>query len=215
MNFEGKKIAGLLLFVGAAQFVLAAIIAEAIDTKYTFLQPMNWLGGGSAGYIYNSSIFLLGLLIIISAYLLYNSFKGVKNTFSNRLFWFLLTLTGIGAISLGIFNETFGDAHVFAVRMFWVFSVVTAIISYRFHKKPLSYVSVILGLVSLVAIILFLSEVYIPSPFDFYLGLGRGGMQRMIQYPTLLWLLGFGAHLTGDSKSYTNTNPKTPINDSH
>jgi hypothetical membrane protein len=110
-------------------------------------------------------------------------------------------MTGIGAAGLGVFNESFGDAHVFVVRMFWVFAAPTAILSYRFQRKPLSYISVILGLVSLIAVILFLSEVYITTPFDFYLGIGRGGMQRMIQYPILLWLLGFGAYLIGDSKS--------------
>ena len=189
------------MFVGATQFILAAIIAEALDTKYTFSQPMNWLGGGSAGYVYNSSLFILGLFVIISAYLVNRAFKGVEGTFSNRLFWFSLTMTGIGAAGVGIFSENFGDAHVFAVRMFWVFAAPTAILSYRFQKKPLSYASVALGVISLIAVILFLSEVYIQTPFDFYLGIGRGGMQRMIQYPILLWLLGFGAYLVGDSKS--------------
>ena len=201
MDFDNKKIAGLLLFVGATQFVLAAIIAEGLDTKYTFLQPMNWLGSGSAGFIFNSSLFLLGLFVVISAYLIQRAFTDVQERFSNRLFWFLMTLTGIGAAGIGIFNENFGDAHVFVVRMFWVFAVPTAIVSYRFQKKPLSYVSVILGLITLTAIILFLSEVYIPTPLDLYLGLGRGGMQRMIQYPIFLWILGFGAQLIGESST--------------
>lgn len=208
MIFDSKKIAGLLLFVGAAQFVFSAIIAEGLDTKYTFSQPLNWLGGGSAAFIFNSSLFLLGLFTIISAYLLQRAYKDVQSTFNNRLLWFLMTLTGIGAAGIGIFNESFGDAHVFVVRMFWIFAVPSAIISYRFQKKPLSYISIILGLVSLVAIILFLSEVYFPNPFDFYLGIGRGGMQRMIQYPVFLWLLGFGAYLIGDSKSDTNASPQ-------
>jgi len=201
VDFDNKKIAGLLLFVGATQFVLAAIIAEGIDTKYTFLQPMNWLGGGSAGFIFNSSLFLLGLFVVVSAYLIQRAFTDVQERFSNRLFWFLMTLTGIGVAGIGIFNENFGDAHVFVVRMFWVFAVPTAIVSYRFQKKPLSYVSVILGLITLTAIILFLSEVYIPTPVDLYLGIGRGGMQRMIQYPIFLWILGFGAQLIGDSST--------------
>jgi hypothetical protein len=33
----------------------------------------------------------------------------------------------------------------------------------------------------------------------FYLGLGLGGIERVIIYPMALWLLGFGAYLIGDS----------------
>jgi hypothetical protein len=39
---------------------------------------------------------------------------------------------------------------------------------------------------------------YIPGnmgipPFNSFLGLGHGGLERMIAYPELLWALGFGA----------------------
>jgi hypothetical protein len=30
---------------------------------------------------------------------------------------------------------------------------------------------------------------------NFYLGLGPGGMERMIVYPALVWLAGFSGHL--------------------
>jgi hypothetical protein len=33
----------------------------------------------------------------------------------------------------------------------------------------------------------------------FYFAIGIGGMERFIIYPGLLWLLGFGAYLIGDS----------------
>jgi hypothetical protein len=36
-----------------------------------------------------------------------------------------------------------------------------------------------------------------------YLGLDKGGMERMIAYPALLWEVGFSSHLIGSSK----TNP--------
>ena len=192
MFFNEKKTAGLLLFVGSAQFVLSAIIAEALDTEYKFSQPMNWLGGGSAAALFNSSLFLLGLFTIVSAYLIQRAFKSVQPRFNNLLFWFLMTMMGVGAAGISIFNETFGTAHVIAVRTFWVFAVPSVIMSYKFQKKPFAYVSVILGVLILAAIIIFLSPVN-------DLGLGRGGMQRMIQYPVLLWALGFGAHLAGDS----------------
>jgi hypothetical membrane protein len=204
-----RKIAGILLFVGAAQFVLAAIITEALDKEYIFAQPMNWLGSGSAGAIFNTSFFLLGILVIISAFFIQRMFSSVHSKFNNRFFWFLMTMTGIGAAGLGIFNESFGDAHIFIVRLFWVFAIAAAVFSYSFQKKPFAYLSVIWGVLILTAVIIFLSTVYI-SPAINNLGLGRGGMQRMIQYPIFLWLLGFGAHLAGYSSGKTPTDKTQP-----
>ena len=192
----------MLLFVGTVQFVLAVIVAEALDTEYKFLQPMNWLGSGPAGVIFNSSLFLLGVLVILSAYLIQRAFKPSQPRFENRFFWFLLTMTGVGAVGLGIFNESFGSAHVFFVRMLWVFSIAAAFMSYRIQKKPFAYFSVVLGAFILIAAIIFLSTVYVSTSIN-HLGIGSGGMQRMIQYPILLWLLGFGAHLTGEVSEKT------------
>jgi len=58
-------------------------------------------------------------------------------------------------------------------------------------KPPLSYISVILGAISLVALVLMVS--------GNDLGVGIGGMERMIAYPALLWMVGFGGHLIGNS----------------
>ena len=64
--------------------------------------------------------------------------------------------------------------------------------SYKLQKSPLSYLAVVLGLLSLISLALF--------GLGIYLGLGAGGMERMIAYPTLLWALGFGGHLIGSSE---------------
>ena len=59
------------------------------------------------------------------------------------------------------------------------------------RKPPLSYFSVFLGIVSLSALVLFASGTY--------LGLGKGGMERMVAYPALLWVVGFGCYQIGYS----------------
>ncbi len=195
MHNPNRKIAGLLFFIGAAILVLAAIISEGIDTAYAFSEPMNWLADGSAAPIFKSAFFLLGLFTIIGAYLIVRPLR--QQTFNDKLFWLLMTLTGIGAVGIGVFNEGLGLAHVVAVRMFWVFAIPAAVLSFKFQKKPFAYISVILGMLTLVTVVLFLSSVYVgPSVF---LGITRGGMQRMIQYPIFLWLLGFGAQLAAAS----------------
>jgi len=52
---------------------------------------------------------------------------------------------------------------------------------------PFSVIAVILGLLSLGALVLFMAGMN--------LGLGVGGMERMIVYPLLMWGAGFGGHL--------------------
>jgi hypothetical membrane protein len=89
----------------------------------------------------------------------------------------------------GSIPETTGAPHiVFSIAIF-VFGAVSAIISYRVLRPPLSYVSVGLGIIALVALVLMLTL------HD--LGIGPGGMERVIAYPIFLWALGFGGSLIG------------------
>jgi len=52
---------------------------------------------------------------------------------------------------------------------------------------PFSAISVILGLMTLGALGLFVGKIY--------LGLGVGGMERIVVYPILMWGAGFGGYL--------------------
>jgi hypothetical protein len=56
-------------------------------------------------------------------------------------------------------------------------------------RPPLSHFSVGLGIVSLVAIVLLVTQQD--------LGIGKGGMERMVAYPIFIWALGFGGSLIG------------------
>ena len=50
----------------------------------------------------------------------------------------------------------------------------------------------ILGAATLIAAVIFFTT------RDYgYLGLGVGGMERMMAYPTLLWIIGLGGYLLG------------------
>jgi hypothetical membrane protein len=69
------------------------------------------------------------------------------------------------------------------------FAGLAAIASYRLLSPPLSHLSVVLGVLVLAALALYGSGTF--------LGLGPGGMERMIAYPALLWVIGAGANLVG------------------
>ncbi|TLX92560.1 MAG: hypothetical protein E6K96_10325, partial [Thaumarchaeota archaeon] len=82
-----------------------------------------------------------------------------------------------------------GAVHVAGALMTFVLTPIAAISTFRFTRGPLRYFSLVLGAFPLAANFLFLS--------GNYLGMGYGGMERMVAYPLYLWGIGFGASMTG------------------
>jgi hypothetical membrane protein len=197
MNYDNKKIAGLLFFVGAVQYVLGIVISEAVYSGYSVGQQVvsdlgDWNLAGNHAAIWNTSVILLGLFVIAGAYYIQRGFR-------KRLFTSLLVLNGVGWIGIGVFALNISSSlhNIFGLVGTFVFGWASVIVSYKFQKSPLSYLSVIFGAVMLVASILLES--------GFYLGLGLGGMQRFAIYSFLLWMLGFGAYSIGESSNTTLT----------
>lgn len=191
MELDDTKVAGTLLFLGAVQFLIVLVVAEALYPNYSIsLNYISDLGVGSTALIFNSSVFLLGLLVVAGAYFIREAFK------SNFLF-ITLILTGIGAMMVGLFPETAGVMHTIASLITFLFGGLAAIVSYKVEKPPFSYLSVVLGALGLVGLGLFAC--------GNYLSLGVGGMERMIAHPVLLWAVGFGGHLVSHSKDAKST----------
>jgi hypothetical membrane protein len=183
MRYSNKKIAGLLLFIAGVVGVLGIIVAEALYPGYSTSQNyISDLGVGPSATIFNTSLMVLGLLTLASSYF-------IQKTFKTALFTIPLAITGIGAIGVGIFTEDFQTIHFIFSLITFLFAGITSIISYKLGKPPLSYLSIILGGFTLLALVLFGSGTY--------MGLGKGGMERLIAYPALLWSTGFGGHLVG------------------
>ncbi|MEM1564117.1 MAG: DUF998 domain-containing protein [Candidatus Bathyarchaeia archaeon] len=183
MKQVNNKVAGALIFVGATQFILCMLIAECIYSNYSisenYISDLGKIGEVSAP-VFNTSVFVLGLTVVAGAYFL-------RQTIANKFFLCLLILCGVGAMGVGIFPEDFGPIHLAVSLIAFLFGALSAIASYKFQKAPLSYFAVVLGLISLAALILF--------GLKMDLGLGVGGMERMIAYPILLWAIGFGGYL--------------------
>ena len=196
------KIAGVLFFVAATQFVLCFIVAEALHPDYSVSDNyISDLGVGPSSLIFNSSIFLLGLLSIIGAYFL-------PRTIDFRTLTILLVLMAIGAMGAGVFTKDFTTIHGAVSSMAFAFGGLSAIASFKVLKKPLSVISLMLGLMTLGALALFAgglltsgayTSIEAPSS-DLFLGIGPGGMERMIVYPALIWLIGFSGYLIAMSE---------------
>jgi len=204
MTLSNAAKSGIAIFVGSAQFSILLIVSEIYYSAYgTPLYPYynGYAYSVSANYVsdlgatcpnsgpcyippsallFDSSIALLGLLILVGAYFLHRAFKWTPATV-------LIALAGVGALGVGLLPETTGVWHSIFSLIVFLFAGLSAIVTYRFQKKPMSYFSVILGVITLIALLLYVPNVY--------LGLGAGGMERMVVYPTLVWSLAFGGHL--------------------
>jgi len=186
MKYSNEKIAGLLYFCAATQFVLALVIAEALYPGYSISNNyISDLGIGPSSIVFNSSIFLLGVLSLIGTYCLYQVSR-------NKIFTILLMISSAATMGVGVFTEHFLIIHYVVSVLAFLFGGISAIYSYKMVKRPFSILGVLLGIFSLTAMILFLG--------DMTLGLGVGGMERLIVYPILLWFVGFGVFLITNSE---------------
>ncbi|MFB0504288.1 MAG: DUF998 domain-containing protein [Candidatus Bathyarchaeia archaeon] len=207
------QLAGTLILVAGIQFVLGAHIAESTYPGYSVNQNyLSDLGATvrftesgvstiiqqPASLIFTIIVFAVGALATTSAYLIFRATK------AKRLVIFM-GLFGIAMLGIAVFSEVFTLVHgVFSLIAFFSFALA-AIFSFRFHKRPMNYVSVILGVIALTAIFLLelssldqiLPELGLPAPSfpSFNTPIGIGGMERMIAYPMMLWLVMFGASL--------------------
>jgi hypothetical membrane protein len=176
MNF--KHAAGVLLFAGAVLVIIGIHLAEFLYPGYSV--SGNYISDLGAtcratctvyqpsALIFNSSVIILGIFMISSSYL-------------------ILRISGLGAVGVGLFPETAGFLHVIVSFITFFFGALAAIATIRFVKEPFLYFSVLMGFASLSALVLYGLEIY--------LGLGPGGMERMIAYPVLLWAIGFGGYM--------------------
>lgn len=108
-----------------------------------------------------------------------------------------------GAMGVGVFTKDYTLAHGAVSSAAFFFGGLSAVSSMFVLKRPLSWISAALGLITISALVLFslgiamsgsmTSTIAYDSPF--YLGLGPGGMERMIIYPALVWLALFGSQL--------------------
>lgn len=197
MTRPDGRIAGVLFLVASAQFILGLVVAEASYSGYSVSDNyISDLGVGPSSMVFNSSAFLFGVLSLIGAYFL-------PRTVDFRSLTVLLILMAIGAMGVGIFTSAFTTIHGVVSLMAFGFGGLSAIASFKVLKLPLSAISVILGVMTLGALALFAGGLVTtssltssePPASEFFLGIGPGGMERMIVYPALIWLILFSGHL--------------------
>jgi hypothetical membrane protein len=175
------KSPGLALLLGALELIFLEKLAEILYPGYSVSQNViSDLGVGPepSRWIFTLGLIAFGLLVLTSAYL-----RGSPKNIITILF----VLSGVGAIGVAVFNENLRGVHLLFAGLAFGMGCLTAIVSSRTVKAPLSMVFVALGVIGLVALILQTTKTF--------LGLGVGGMERMIFYPSALWALAYGVYL--------------------
>lgn len=182
---RGAALAPSLLLIGASQFLLLLVAAEALYPGYSVAtNAISDLGVGETAVIFNTSIVLFGAASFAAAYLLWRSF--------GRLLPVCMAIAGIGAICVGLFPETLGLPHYLSALTAFLFGGIAAIVSSRKVQMPFAFLFILLGMVTLLALVLEIA--------DLTLGLGHGGMERIIAYPIIIWEIAFAGWLAGKTE---------------
>ena len=169
------KIAGYLILLGVSQFLLLMIISESLYPSYSVHSNyISDLGVGKTAILFNTSIILMGLLIMVASFSL-----------DIRTLSILLFVIGLSSMLVGIFPENTGFPHLISALFTFLSGGITAVVSSIYFRF---YLWTILGFMSLIALILFITHIY------GYLGVG--GMERMIVYPQLIWGISFGSRIS-------------------
>ena len=201
-----KTTTGALFIVAAAQFTLCIIIAEATYPGYSVsANYISDLGIGPSALVFNASVFTLGLLILAAIYL-------QRHNPNQKTLNILLLLMAVAAMGVGIFTKDYTLAHGAVSSAAFFFAALSAITSHKILPKTLAQISIMLGAMTLTALALFTAGMLTSGSITsttaynsaFYLGLGPGGMERMIVYPALTWLTAYGAHLLTKQETHKN-----------
>ncbi|MEM4185963.1 MAG: DUF998 domain-containing protein, partial [Candidatus Caldarchaeum sp.] len=112
--------AGALLFIAITQFLMALRVAESVYPGYSVSgNYISDLGVGVAAPIFNTSIIILGLCVVVAAYL-------VAEVFQSKLFRLFIALAGFGAAGVGTFPENVPVLHTIMSLITFLFAGIAA-----------------------------------------------------------------------------------------
>ena len=202
--------AGVVWILASVQFVVAMVVtqlgwsaAHPYSLKNNYISDLGntacgYFPSGSTTYVcspwhnvFNGSVTFLGLLVIFGALTVPTAFVASRLRTAGLA---LVVLAGVGAAGVGVFPENVnGTVHGLASALAFVAGGLAllvlgaAMVGDRRWDGGYRGFSFVLGVVTLAATGLFLTGVD--------LGLGVGGMERLIVAPLLLWLVVGSVHL--------------------
>ena len=193
-RFENETASGFCFLVGGIQWFLGILAAESWYDGYSSrIDYVSDLGTGPTALIYNSSVFLLGVFVLIGTLFLYRIQK-------KRLLPGLLVVCSVGIMGVGVFPANLQPMHSVATLLAILFGSFAAVASFTHQTKPISVISVVLGLMSFILAMVFIPYLGLPyGSTETFLGMAKGSLERWAINPILAWIIAFGGYLMGTS----------------
>ncbi len=182
-------------------FIVQYIVAHAWAVRYSLAaNTISDLGNTACGVyggryvcspqhaLMNASLIVLGCTMVIGSVLIYHEFR---RSFAEALGFGFMALAGLGTIMVGIFAEnTIASLHVLGAALPFLIGNVALLIFSQALELPRLFrlYTIVSGVVALLAFGLFATH--------HYLGLGIGGMERLVAHPQTIWLIVFGLYMT-------------------
>ncbi len=182
-------------------FIVQVIVASSFTPHYSWLHnTISDLGNtacGKYGELYvcsprhdlmNASFILLGLTMIIGSPLIYQEFK---KSLGSLVGFSAMAIAGVGVLLVGLFPEnTIHLLHGTGAELVFICGNEGLVILSRslMIPKGLRLYTFLSGSISLVALVLYTT--------NHYVGIGDGGMERLVAYPQTLWLIIFGIYIS-------------------
>lgn len=195
-SLREKGTAGIMLFAGSLTLLFGIMLAEFTYHGYSVSQNViSDLGahGEVPAAFFNTSSVLFGLCAIYAGLLM--------RAAVDRLIGLLVMIAGAGAVIVGIFNEdTISALHYTGAFLAFLFGGVAVLLSaQRIYKRPLAYGIIMLAVISLLFLVVF--GIHYLTGGEEFLGLGVGGVERLVVYPIVFWALATGAYLVATTNA--------------
>lgn len=188
---DDVRLPGVLFLTVGAAFLLVTMLAASIAPGYDFHGgKISDLGViEETAVLFNALLIVIGVLNVAGGYLLFRA---------HRRAWLpvLYLVAGIGSAGAGVFPLSTGGLHsIFALLAFLFFNLEALATAVVTPAPLIRFAAVAAGIVGLAYVVVMLvGDGGNPGIFG---AIGHGGSERMIAYPTMLWLLAFGGYLMG------------------
>ena len=137
--------------------------------------------------VMNVSFIVLGATMIAGSALIGETLPPTR---ARKLGFIFMTFAGVGVVVVGIFPEnTVSALHGLGATLpFTLGNVGVIVLGLSLElSRVLRLVTLTLGVMALAALVFYASS--------HYLGLGEGGIERLVAYPQTLWLILLGGYL--------------------
>ncbi len=194
---RAAAIAGVLLSLSGFIILMGIITAEALyPATYTTheneisdlgaTRPPNSIIRQPSARIFNATMLTSGVTVVAAAALL-------AGTGEQRRVPISLFFIGSGLIGVGLFPGNVTPFHGISAMLTFVSSGVGAILAGTAARGPFRQVAIMLGVVSLGALVTAMLGDLTPAWDE----LGDGGVERWVAYPVVIWLAAQGAYFMG------------------